>query len=43
MCLKLIIRSELLPNDNIDAIYEEADELCRIIGKSVYTARRSGK
>ena len=41
MWLKLILKADLLPNFDISPIYHECDELCRIIGKSVFTARKA--
>ena len=41
MWLKLILKANLLPRYDITAVYHECDELCRIIGKSVFTARKS--
>ncbi len=45
--LKLLIKSKLIPSKRIESVFSEADELCKIIGKSVITAkkkqRRSGR
>ncbi len=38
--LKIIFRTALLPPKRMIQILEEADQLCRILGKSVITARR---
>jgi four helix bundle protein len=37
--LKFITLAELLPARRIDALVEECDQLCRILGKSVATAK----
>jgi four helix bundle protein len=37
--LRLIRSAEMIPPDEVDPILKEADELCRIIGKSVSTAK----
>jgi four helix bundle protein len=37
--LKLILMSQLLPADRISVVFEECQQLCRILGKSVATAR----
>ena len=39
--IKLIMRSELLPDERMKEIYNESDELCRILGQSLVTARRN--
>ena len=39
--IKLIVRSELLPRDRMTGLSSEADELCRILGKSLVTARNN--
>jgi len=45
--LKLLIKSKLIPSKRIESVFSEADELCKIIGKSVITVkkkqRRSGR
>ena len=42
--LRLIVRLELLPEDRMVDLIDEADQLCRIIGKSIVTAKeRSGR
>ncbi len=38
--LRLILRAELLPEKRLTKLLEEADSLCKIIGKSVVTAKR---
>jgi len=38
--LKLLIKSKLIPPKRIESVFSEADELCRIIGKSVITAKK---
>jgi four helix bundle protein len=40
MWCKLILKAEMLPDDEISPVYNEADELCRIIRKSVFTAKQ---
>jgi four helix bundle protein len=37
--LRLIRKAELLPEKRIGALHDESDELCKIIGKSVVTAK----
>lgn len=39
--IKLIVRSELLPEERMAGLSNEADELCRILGKSLVTARNN--
>ena len=41
--LKFIIRAQLLPARRIEALVEECDQLCRILGKSVSTAKAKPK
>ena len=43
MWIKLILRANLLTRYDARPVYKEADELCRIIGKSVFTARKGGR
>lgn len=38
--LKIIGRAELASPDQMNGITQEADELCRIIGKSIVTAKK---
>ena len=38
--LKIIIRSELLPADRLEALLDECDQLCRIAATSIQTAQR---
>ena len=38
--LKLLIRSKLIPSKRIEGVFSEADELCKIIGKSVITVKK---
>ncbi len=41
--LKFIMIGQLLPVRRVDKLYDECEQLCRILGKSVSTAkRRSG-
>ncbi|MCA9125636.1 MAG: four helix bundle protein [Planctomycetales bacterium] len=39
--IKLIMRSELLPEARMSELANEADELCRILGQSLVTARKN--
>jgi four helix bundle protein len=39
--IKLIMRSELLPEARMSELASEADELCRILGQSLVTARKN--
>jgi len=39
--LKTIIRSELMSPNRLEALTEECDELCRIIGASIQTSIRN--
>lgn len=43
MNLKIILRSELLPEKMLVDIMDECDQLCRIIGLSIRTALRNKK
>ena len=38
--LKLLIKSKLIPSKRIESVFSEADELCKIIGKSVITVKK---
>ena len=38
--LKVICRTKLVPANRMNDIVREADELCRIIGKSIVTAKK---
>jgi four helix bundle protein len=38
--LKLLIKSKLIPPKRIEDVFSEADELCKIIGKSVITVKK---
>src|SRR5262245_51845309 len=40
MWLKLIIRSQLLPQKRVLPMFDESDQLCNIIGKSVVTVKK---
>lgn len=40
--LKFIVLSELLPAQRIADLMQECDQLCRILGKSVSTAKKQG-
>ena len=37
--LRFVIIAELLPAKRIEAVLDECDQLCRILGKSVATAK----
>ncbi len=37
--LKIITQSSMLPSDKMEAINQEADELCRIVNASVKTTK----
>ncbi len=39
--LKIIIRTEMLPEKRLDNLLDECDQLCRIISASIHTARQS--
>lgn len=39
--IKLIMRSELLPEARMSELANEADELCKILGRSLVTARKN--
>ena len=39
--IKLIMRSELLPEARMSELANESDELCRILGQSLVTARKN--
>ena len=41
--LKFIIRAQLLPARCVEALVEECNQLCRILGKSVSTAKAKPK
>ena len=41
--LKFIISAELLPARRIEVLLEECEQLCRILGKSVSTAKANGQ
>jgi four helix bundle protein len=38
--LKFIIIDQLLPARRIEELYDECEQLCRILGKSLSTARK---
>jgi four helix bundle protein len=38
--LKIIIKSKMLPIQNVTSIYKECDELCRIINASIKTSKQ---
>ena len=37
--LKIIVKSKLLPTHEVDSSLDECEQLCRIIGKSIFTAK----
>ncbi len=39
--LKILVRSELMDTDRLDLLQDECDQLCRIIGSSIQTARNA--
>jgi four helix bundle protein len=39
--LKILKQSKVITTNNLEEIYSEADELCKIIGQSVVTAKRN--
>jgi four helix bundle protein len=39
--IRMITKSELLPKERMSQLLTEADELCRILGKSLVTARKN--
>ena len=41
--LRFIIMAELLPAKRIGVLLDECDQLCRILGKSIATAKRHGR
>ncbi|MBI5185480.1 MAG: four helix bundle protein [Nitrospinae bacterium] len=41
--LRFIIKAQLLPGNKVDAILDECNQLCNIIGQSVATAKKKGK
>jgi four helix bundle protein len=41
--LKFIIIAQLLPARRVEVLWKECDELCRILGKSVSTAKANGQ
>jgi four helix bundle protein len=41
--LKLIVIAELLPADRVKSLFDECQQLCRILGKSVATARNNAR
>jgi len=41
--LKFIVIAELLPRPRIETLLDECDQLCRILGKSVSTAKANRK
>jgi len=41
--LRIIEHAELLPGQRLEEIAQEAEELCRIIGKSIVTVKNNAK
>ena len=41
--LKIIIKSQMFSNEQTDSLYQECDELCRIINTSVKTSRQKNQ
>jgi four helix bundle protein len=39
--IRLIIRTELLPEQRMGELYEESDQLCNIIAQSIVTAKEN--
>ena len=39
--LKIIIRTEILPEKGLDALLDECDQLCRIISAGIQTTKQS--
>ncbi|GAB4423341.1 MAG: four helix bundle protein [Anaerolineae bacterium] len=39
--LKIIIRTEMLPENRLDDLLNECDQLCRIISASIHTAKQA--
>ncbi|HUS34270.1 MAG TPA: four helix bundle protein [Verrucomicrobiae bacterium] len=40
--LKFIVKAELLPKTRTNGLIDECDQLCRILGKSLSTAKTNG-
>jgi hypothetical protein len=40
--LKFIIKADLLAKSRVEGMIDECDQLCRILGKSVATAKKNG-
>lgn len=38
--LKLVIKSKLMPNEDLTNIYQECDALCRIVNASIKTSKQ---
>jgi four helix bundle protein len=41
--LRFIVKAELLPKVKMEGLIDEAEQLCRILGKSILTAKTGGK
>ena len=39
--LRLIVRADLLPEQRLEKVLDEADQLCKIVGQSVNTAHEN--
>lgn len=38
--LKITIKSRMMPNEDLSGIYQECDELCRIVNASIKTSKK---
>ncbi|MBK8902319.1 MAG: four helix bundle protein [Anaerolineaceae bacterium] len=38
--LKVTIKSKMMPNEDLSGIYQECDELCRIVNASIKTSKQ---
>ncbi len=38
--LKILVRAKMLPNERLHDLLDECNQLCRIISKSIHTARQ---
>ena len=41
--LRMIVRGELLPQQRLELLLDEADQLCKIIGQSINTAKNKSE
>jgi four helix bundle protein len=37
--LKMVIRAEMLPENRLELLLDECDQLCRIVSASIHTAK----